>query len=53
MLSEFKAHPEAWKSVHPVLKESTNIHAKFIALSVLDETINVSELLSPTAKVFW
>ena len=46
ILSDFKAHPEAWKSVHPVLQGSQNINTKFIALTILEETINVSTLPS-------
>lgn len=44
LLNQFKECPEAWRAADTILQHSTNINAKFLALTILDEAVNVSQL---------
>ncbi len=43
LLNEFKSHQDAWMCVDQILQKSNNPHAKFLALQILDEAVNVSQ----------
>ena len=40
VLEEYKSHPDAWGQADVILRESTEMAGKFVALQSLDETIN-------------
>ena len=42
ILNAFKANAEAWTTVDSILMNSQDAHARFLALQILDEAINVS-----------
>jgi len=42
ILNEFKAHQDSWLTADKILNRAENMNSKFIALQILDETINVS-----------
>ena len=46
ILNQFKNHPDAWLTVDKILEKSQSPNGKFLALSILDEAINVSNHLT-------
>eukprot|EP01060_Flectonema_neradi_P008590 TRINITY_DN16125_c0_g1_i1.p1 TRINITY_DN16125_c0_g1~~TRINITY_DN16125_c0_g1_i1.p1 ORF type:complete len:828 (+),score=123.29 TRINITY_DN16125_c0_g1_i1:42-2486(+) len=40
ILEEYRSHPDAWAQADVILRDSTEIPGKFVALKALDETIN-------------
>ena len=45
ILNDFKAAPESWGYTDLIVEHSANPNSKFLALSILEEAINVSELM--------
>ena len=42
ILNQFKSHEDAWLTVDKILEKSQDVNGKFLALSILNEAINVS-----------
>ena len=45
ILNQFKSDANAWTCVDSILMNCPNPHGKFLALQILDEAINVSNIL--------
>ena len=41
-MNDFKLNPDAWMVVDKILDMSPDLNAKFFALTILDEAVNVS-----------
>ena len=47
VLNEYKANENSWMSVDKILEYCPDNNAKFFALQILDEAINVSVIFLP------